>query len=67
MNVSSSKSSSRKGAVRGLTHELGEGRFIIDLVPEQGRRNVNRLTIEAWDPKSGTSEFKATAVRIEAT
>ena len=27
--------------------------------------DVNELTIEAWDPKSGTSEFKATAVRIE--
>jgi formate dehydrogenase major subunit len=28
--------------------------------------DVNVLTIEAWDPKSGTSEFKATAVRIES-
>jgi predicted molibdopterin-dependent oxidoreductase YjgC len=27
--------------------------------------DINELTIEAWDPKSGTSEFKATAVRIE--
>jgi formate dehydrogenase major subunit len=27
--------------------------------------DVNRLTIDAWDPKSGTAEFKATAVRIE--
>jgi len=26
---------------------------------------VNRLTIEATDPKSGTAEFKASAVRIE--
>jgi len=26
--------------------------------------DVNELTIEAWDPKSGTSEFKATAVRV---
>ncbi len=26
---------------------------------------TNQLTIEAWDPKSGTSEFKATAIRIE--
>jgi formate dehydrogenase major subunit len=26
---------------------------------------VNRLTIDTFDPKSGTSEFKATAVRIE--
>jgi formate dehydrogenase major subunit len=27
--------------------------------------DVNRLTVDAWDPKSGTAEFKATAVRIE--
>ena len=27
--------------------------------------DVNVLTIDAWDPKSGTSEFKATAVRLE--
>ncbi len=27
--------------------------------------NTNVLTVEAWDPKSGTSEFKASAVRIE--
>jgi len=31
--------------------------------PEQV--DVNKLTIEAWDPKSGTAEFKATAIRIE--
>ncbi len=29
--------------------------------------DVNILTIEAWDKKSGTSEFKATAVRLEKT
>ena len=27
--------------------------------------DINLLTIEAWDPKSGTAEFKATAVRLE--
>ena len=27
--------------------------------------DVNELTLDAWDPKSGTAEFKATAVRIE--
>jgi formate dehydrogenase major subunit len=27
--------------------------------------DVNELTILAWDPKSGTSEFKATAVRVD--
>jgi len=26
--------------------------------------DVNQLTIDAWDPKSGTAEFKATAIRI---
>ncbi|MEO5918026.1 MAG: molybdopterin dinucleotide binding domain-containing protein, partial [Candidatus Limnocylindrales bacterium] len=26
---------------------------------------VNNLTIDATDPKSGTAEFKATAIRIE--
>jgi formate dehydrogenase major subunit len=31
--------------------------------PEQAA--TNELTIEAVDPKSGTSEFKATAVRVE--
>ena len=31
--------------------------------PEQV--DINQLTIEAWDPKSGTAEFKATAVRVE--
>ena len=29
--------------------------------------DVNQLTIDAWDPKSGTAEFKATAVRVERT
>jgi formate dehydrogenase major subunit len=27
--------------------------------------DVNTLTIDAWDPKSGTAEFKATAIRVE--
>jgi predicted molibdopterin-dependent oxidoreductase YjgC len=27
--------------------------------------DVNVLTLDRWDPKSGTAEFKATAVRIE--
>jgi predicted molibdopterin-dependent oxidoreductase YjgC len=31
--------------------------------PEQVETNL--LTIEATDPKSGTAEFKATAVRID--
>ncbi len=27
--------------------------------------DTNQLTADAWDPKSGTAEFKATAIRIE--
>jgi predicted molibdopterin-dependent oxidoreductase YjgC len=27
--------------------------------------DTNRLTIDAWDPKSGTAEFKATAIAVE--
>jgi formate dehydrogenase major subunit len=27
--------------------------------------DTNQLTIEATDPKSGTAEFKASAVRVE--
>ena len=30
-----------------------------------GSSHVNVLTIDAWDPKSGTAEFKATAIRVE--
>ena len=26
---------------------------------------TNRLTIDTYDPKSGTAEFKATAIRVE--
>lgn len=38
----------RGNALTGLTQELGDGTFTIDLVPEQGRRNVNRLSVEEW-------------------
>ena len=27
--------------------------------------DVNRLTIDATDPRSGTAEFKATAIRVD--
>ncbi len=43
---------------------LREGLVFMTLhYPQQA--DVNQLTIEAWDPKSGTAEFKATAVRLE--
>jgi formate dehydrogenase major subunit len=28
--------------------------------------DINLLTNDAWDPKSGTAEFKAAAIRVEA-
>jgi predicted molibdopterin-dependent oxidoreductase YjgC len=31
--------------------------------PDQADANV--LTLDSWDPKSGTAEFKATAIRVE--
>lgn len=30
-------------AIRGLEHELGEGKIILDIVPEPARRNINKL------------------------
>jgi formate dehydrogenase major subunit len=32
--------------------------------PDQVATNV--LTLDAWDPKSGTAEFKATAIRVDS-
>src|SRR5690606_32188574 len=58
---------SRRGAVEApvrLDPEMRPGlAFMAIHYPEEV--DVNRLTVEAWDPKSGTAEFKATAVRIE--
>ena len=31
--------------------------------PDQVETNI--LTLDTWDPKSGTAEFKATAIRVE--
>jgi predicted molibdopterin-dependent oxidoreductase YjgC len=58
---------SRRGAVEAPVHFDGALRpglaFMTLHFPEQVR--TNDLTIEATDPKSGTSEFKASAVSIE--
>lgn len=58
---------SRRGAVeapvrldRGLRPGLA---FMSVHFPDEV--DTNRLTIDAWDPRSGTAEFKASAVRIE--
>ncbi len=34
---------SRGLAIRGLEHELGDGKIILDIVPEPARRNINNL------------------------
>jgi predicted molibdopterin-dependent oxidoreductase YjgC len=58
---------SRRGAVEApvrYTETLRPGLAFMTLhAPDQV--DVNTLTIDAADPKSGTSEFKASAVRIE--
>jgi formate dehydrogenase major subunit len=58
---------SRRGAVEApvhIDHGLRPGLTFMTLhFPDQVE--TNRLTIEANDPKSGTAEFKATAIRIE--
>ena len=33
----------KKGAIRGLEEELGEGVVVLDIVPEPARRNINNL------------------------
>jgi len=60
--------SSRRGAVdvpvrivKGLRRGLV---FMAFHAPDEV--DVNQLTIDDWDPKSGTAEFKATAVRIDS-
>jgi len=58
---------SRRGAVETPVHidpGLRPGLVFMTLhFPDQVETNL--LTVDAWDPKSGTSEFKAAAVRIE--
>ena len=59
--------SSRRGAVEApvrIDPALRAGlMFMTFHFPEQV--DVNQLTIDATDPKSGTAEFKATAIRVE--
>jgi formate dehydrogenase major subunit len=59
--------SSRRGSVDAPVHldqTLRAGLAFMTLhFPEQVATNV--LTLDAWDPKSGTAEFKATAIRVD--
>jgi len=59
--------SSRRGSLAAPVHidtELRAGLAFMTLhFPEQVETNV--LTLDAWDPKSGTAEFKATAIRVD--
>jgi formate dehydrogenase major subunit len=59
--------SSRRGSLTAPVHvdeTLRAGLAFMTLhFPDQVATNV--LTLDAWDPKSGTAEFKATAIRVD--
>ena len=58
---------SRRGAISAparIDAELRPG-LVFMAIHYPDDVDVNVLTVEAWDKKSGTSEFKATAVRLE--
>jgi formate dehydrogenase major subunit len=59
--------SSRRGSVIApVRFDAGLRRGLAFLtVHFHGQVATNELTIDAVDPKSGTSEFKATAIRVE--
>lgn len=40
---------SRGAPVRNMTRTIGEGTLSLDIVPEEGRRNVNELSDEDWE------------------
>lgn len=44
--------------VSGVTRELGKGSFEVSLLPEEGRRNVNRLSDEDWEEILDQSNVK---------
>ena len=61
------KISSRRGSVEAPVRLDGSLRaglaFMSVHFPDEV--DVNVLTLDAWDPKSGTAEFKATAIKVE--
>ncbi len=59
--------SSRRGSIRVPARVVDGLRQGLVFMPiHYPGADVNQLTPDAWDPKSGTAEFKATAVRVEA-
>jgi predicted molibdopterin-dependent oxidoreductase YjgC len=58
---------SRRGSITApvqVDGTLREGLAFMTLhFPDQVETNI--LTLDTWDPKSGTAEFKATAIRVE--
>lgn len=59
--------SSRRGTIT-LPVRISEGLrkgLVFMAIHSPDDVDVNILTLDAWDPKSGTAEFKATAVRID--
>ncbi len=59
--------SSRRGSIEvpvRISTGLRKG-LVFMAIHSPDDADVNVLTLDAWDPKSGTAEFKATAVRIE--
>jgi predicted molibdopterin-dependent oxidoreductase YjgC len=58
---------SRRGAVLApVSVDPGLRPGLASITPHFSEQvDTNVLTNDAWDPKSGTSEFKATAIRIE--
>jgi formate dehydrogenase major subunit len=61
------KITSRRGSITApvrVDGTLREGLAFMTLhFPDQVETNI--LTLDTWDPKSGTAEFKATAIRVE--
>ena len=59
--------SSRRGALEVCARYVDGLRpgLVFMTVHFPDRVDTNRLTIDAWDRKSGTAEFKATAIRID--
>ena len=58
---------SRRGSIEAPIHldnTLKPG-LVFLTVHSPDEVDVNQLTTDTWDPKSGTAEFKATAIRIE--